>query len=238
MKVQLQPNMAAKVSIQSPRGPLSRSVIKGEQAEGEKRVVHPKSIKSCERLLPTSEGRQPTSKHSHHAFRPPQPVTPQYEILDTQLLPKRQTVRGPGLPISRHKSHNRQCMVSTTIKDLKPLSNCTDRKAKPRQRRHTQPGSDLWLELGNDSISAVHEDEGISKIPGGLRLDIMVLAPGVSLSKPQGLQMSPRSARTPVPLESTAELRPMRRYPALPMFTTQQGSTGGPAQPTPHSRRL
>lgn len=239
MKVQLQPNMAAKVSIQLPRRLLS-PVIKGAGEEGEKtvRMVHPKSTKSFDSFLRPSAGRQSMSKRGHHhTFRPPQLVTPQYEIRDTQLLPKRQTVRGPGLPISGHK-YNRQHTVSTTIKDLKPLSNCTDEKAKARQSQLPHPGSDFRLEHGNDSISATHKEEDIIMFSGSLRLDTMALAPGVSLGESQGPRMSPLSARIPVPLESTAKLRPMPRYPASPMCTTQQGSTGSPAQPMPRSRRL
>ncbi|KAK0147283.1 hypothetical protein N1851_013294 [Merluccius polli] len=215
MKVQLNPNIAAKPSVQSPRQSLSRSVIKGDQDEGEKRMVYSKSTDRFD-LLPTSDGRQPMSKR-HHALRPPQLILPQYEILDTQLLPKRQTIR--GLPVSGHR-YNKQCTESTTIKVLKPLSNCTDQKAKLQQRRNTQPGS-----------NAVYKEKGIKTFCGSLRLDNMDLAPGVSLSESQ--RIWPLTASITDQSDITAALRPMRRYPALPMLTTEQRSTGTPAQARP-----
>lgn len=223
MKIQQQPNMAAKVS---PRQLLS-PIIKGAGEEGEKRMVHPKSTKSFDSFLRPSADRQSMSKRDHqHMFRPPQLVTPQYEIRDTQLLPKRQTVRGPGLPISGHK-YNSQRTVSTTIKDLKPLSNCTDEKAKARQSRLPPPGP--------DSISTAHKEEDIITFSGGLMLDTVALAPGVSFSQSQVPWMT-QSASIPAPLESTTELKPIRRYPSS--FNSQQASTGLQTQPMLRSRRL
>ncbi|KAK0149209.1 hypothetical protein N1851_010267 [Merluccius polli] len=170
---------------------LSRSVIKGDQDEGEKRMVYSKSTDRFD-LLPTSDGRQPMSKR-HHALRPPQLILPQY---------------------------NKQCTESTTIKVLKPLSNCTDQKAKLQQRRNTQPGS-----------NAVYKEKGIKTFCGSLRLDNMDLAPGVSLSESQ--RIWPLTASITDQSDITAALRPMRRYPALPMLTTEQRSTGTPAQARP-----
>lgn len=225
-KVRLNQNTAARESTRSSRRSLS--VKKGEREAGDERTVHSKATDRFDSLH-TSAGRGPVSKR-HHALRPPHLVSPQYEILDTQVLTKRQTTR--GLPVSGHMG-NKQCTVSTTIEALKPLSNCTDQKQTLQQKLNTQHESDLWLEPRNH-ISPVHKEKGIIPFYGSLRPDTVDLAPGVSLSESQG----PLTASVAVQWENTAELRPMRRYPVLPMLTAVQRSTGAPAQAMPHNTRL
>ncbi|XP_030214177.1 uncharacterized protein C2orf81 homolog isoform X2 [Gadus morhua] len=221
MKILL--NTAAKESIQSSTQSLSRLVTQGEQEEDRKRRV----CLSTDGFdsLPASEGKQPVSKR-HHVLQPLPLVSPQYEILDT-LLPKRQTIH--GLPLSGHK-YTKQRAASTSMK-LKPLPNYTDHKAKLQQRPNAQPRTDSWLEPRHHSTPV--DESGIIRFSGSLRLDTMNLLPGVSLNESQGLQNSPLNTGTQVCLDNMAELRPIRRYPALPSLTTEQRSTGVPAQAMP-----
>ncbi|KAJ3604108.1 hypothetical protein NHX12_028849 [Muraenolepis orangiensis] len=116
-------------SQQQPRRPLFGPVIKqGQEADAAKRTVPSKSTTTDGfDSLHTSGGRQPVMSKRHPALRPPQLVSPQSEILDTQqLLNKRQTTR--GLPVSSGQKYNKPS--TTTIKVLKPSSNGTDQKAK------------------------------------------------------------------------------------------------------------
>ena len=200
-KILLDPNTGAKASIQSQRPSLSQSVTQGEQGEGRKTRVRSKSTDGFDSLL-TSEGKQSVSQR-HHALQPLHLVSPQYEILDTELLPNGQTLH--GLPVSGHK-YNKQRAASTGRK-LKPLLNNTEKKLQ--QRLNAEP---------RHCSFHMEEESGIMRFSGSLRLDTMDLVPGVSLS--ESLTAGP-----PVPLGNMAELRPMRRYPALPKLTTEQCST-------------
>uniref|UniRef100_A0A3P8YR16 Uncharacterized protein n=1 Tax=Esox lucius TaxID=8010 RepID=A0A3P8YR16_ESOLU len=200
----LPPTAATEDNLLSPNHSLTRSVNKKDVEGEEGGRAEPRATTRNVKLMP--EGLLATRRLDLTRL-PRHRVLPQYEVVD--FSPSKSNPQKTAGSMGQHSKNQ----LTSQTKALKPLTHC---EGRPGAQRTGALTGEVNLSIRR-SVPKVGDSEAVVPSCGSLLLDSMELAPGVTLTGPQGTRFSPLEGCPARPTHS-AKLKPIQSNPPGPRF--------------------